>query len=839
VAHSETSTDLGAFLIAQQLVGKADLSDCLREWNRLQKLGVSVALQQLLIDRAGLSMAQLAQRLLQRKRFLVVCGACGSGRVLSDPRPSDCRACSGRYALLVDWPGGAETTAYLSTARAIGPGRPAAPASAQREGKLIGRYQLGALLGRGGMGDVYLAEDPAFGRQVALKVLRLDRRQGQELLQRFKREGRLLSTIEHPNVVRILDLDPDGLPPFLVMEYVEGQTLEQLLDGGCALDEALDMLSMAACGLAATHAQGIIHRDLKPANILIDGLGVAKVTDFGLAKRMDGQTMLTRTGQSLGTPAYMSPEQITGDPQAVGPEADVYALGILLYRILTGQLPFAEKRVVDLFSRTVTEDVPSPRLLRPELSRALDAVCRKATRCAKAQRYGSAAEFHQALRQAREAPAPRWDSGLIAKHGWKPALAAALLLLIVGLFSAGERAGRLPRAQAPGWRISPPAASPVSRSPRLVWRKSHGLEQAMLLGLAEGVLVLYDQKRGQLAGVRAVDGLRVWASGGSGLRPNIEQARVIGNQLYLRYDRDVEVLRAATGKTVWRLPDAQRARLGGRPFMTLFGRDTLYLSCRKGFGPLTAEGKLRWWIGGTHGPPDAIDARADKLVVMPEGGGVLVLSQQDGAELQFIRPFRRPANNLEELTVRLAPDSGLVAICRGDKLLLKDWNKGPRPPRWRVGLEDGNHILELDRQAVYTVCPGSRDSAFAAYDRLDGRRLLVVAAPACAVWREGAAYVVSRGPERGLQMMRVSGGRAKRGALQMRGAIGKPARLVSAGKLGLILAVGDQLVGLDPERLQLLWQYGPVGPQAWPVRVGRGRIAVVDAREVRLIEVGQ
>ena len=208
-------------------------------------------------------------------------------------------------------------------------------------GRLVaGRYRIIALLGKGGMGEVYRADDLTLGQAVALKFLPDEAARDEGLLDRFRNEVRIARRVSHPNVCRVYDVgDVDG-QTFFTMEYVDGEDLASLLRriGRLPPDKALDIARQLCAGLAAAHTKGVLHRDLKPANIMLDGRGQVVITDFGLAGLADN---IRGNEIRSGTPAYMAPEQLAG--KEVSPRSDIYALGLVLYEVFTGKRAFAEK----------------------------------------------------------------------------------------------------------------------------------------------------------------------------------------------------------------------------------------------------------------------------------------------------------------------------------------------------------------------------------------------------------------------------------------------------------------------------------------------------------------
>src|SRR3954470_4066189 len=226
------------------------------------------------------------------------------------------------------------------------------------------------------MADVYRAYDRALERPVALKILRPAAAVDPELVRRFDRESEIVASIAHPNVVAITDHGASGDDHFMAMELIDGPTLQQLLiaRGRLSEDEATRIGRDVAAGLAAAHAAGIVHRDLKPANILIAADGHAKVGDFGIA-HLEAMTQLTRTGEVLGTPRYIAPEQVTGRVDA---RADVYALGIVLYEMAVGRPPFDGDSPIEVVRKHLRDKPVPPRRVVPGLSRRFESVVLRA-----------------------------------------------------------------------------------------------------------------------------------------------------------------------------------------------------------------------------------------------------------------------------------------------------------------------------------------------------------------------------------------------------------------------------------------------------------------------------
>lgn len=276
------------------------------------------------------------------------------------------------------------------------------------------RYRLARLIGRGGMGNVYLGVQPHIGSRVAVKVLSQECAREPELVERFFQEARAVNLIKHENIVSVIDMArlPDGRP-FIVMEYIEGVTLAKVITNGRApLGGIVQVMSDVLSALDAAHAIGIVHRDLKPDNILITGKGHARVLDFGIAKLAPAlrahEGARTETGALLGTPAYMAPEQISGRGEIDG-RTDVYAAGIVLFEAVTGRVPFAGATLFDMMRAQLEDDPPHPRALREDLPEPMEAVILTALAKDPAMRFQSAAAMANALEQASAGlPQEQW-----------------------------------------------------------------------------------------------------------------------------------------------------------------------------------------------------------------------------------------------------------------------------------------------------------------------------------------------------------------------------------------------------------------------------------------------
>ncbi|MBE9498603.1 serine/threonine protein kinase [Streptomyces sp. GKU 257-1] len=282
---------------------------------------------------------------------------------------------------------------------------------AVREQLLGGRYRLVQQLGEGGMGQVWEARDETLGRPVAVKVISLltgGGSRGEEARARFLREARITAHLQHPHIVTIHDLGEsgpeNGNAPFLVMELVRGEGLDIILArGGVRLEEAARWGAQVCEALTEAHAAGVMHRDIKPSNVFITHTGDVKVLDFGVARAADPYattTRLTQTGFIVGTPPYMAPEQARGHPE---PSSDLYALGCLLFELITGRLPFQAPDSVGYLTAHLSQEPPAPSSVRPDIPGAWDSLVLRLLSKGPAERYGTAADASRALWQLNQA----------------------------------------------------------------------------------------------------------------------------------------------------------------------------------------------------------------------------------------------------------------------------------------------------------------------------------------------------------------------------------------------------------------------------------------------------
>ena len=262
--------------------------------------------------------------------------------------------------------------------------------------KINNRYEIVKTIGEGGMANVYLANDTILDRKVAIKVLRGDLSSDDKFIRRFQREALSVSNLSHPNIVEVYDVGEEDGSHYIVMEYIEGKTLKQLLKKreSLTLTEVIDIMSQLTDGIAHAHDSYIIHRDIKPQNIMIEDDGRIKITDFGIAMALNA-TQLTQTNSVMGSVHYLPPEQASGKSATV--KSDIYSLGILMYELLTGTVPFKGDNAVEIALKHMKEKIPSIRKQDPSIPQSVENIITKATAKNPRNRYDSAKEMYEDL----------------------------------------------------------------------------------------------------------------------------------------------------------------------------------------------------------------------------------------------------------------------------------------------------------------------------------------------------------------------------------------------------------------------------------------------------------
>jgi len=344
--------------------------------------------------------------------------------------------------------------------------------------RYFGDYELLGEIARGGMGVVYRAKQVSLDRTVAVKMMRPGLLATEAEIRRFYTEAKTAARLQHPNIVAIHEVGEfEGLHYFS-MDFVEGPSLDALVrERPLSSEEAARYVQVLAEAVQYAHAQGVLHRDLKPSNVLVDAAGRPRITDFGLARPLEGDTGTTAAGTVMGTPAYMPPEQAAGQHDRLSPASDVYSLGAILYELLTGRPPFRSVSQIETVRMVLEEKPAPPRELNPDISREMEAICLRCLEKDPAKRYGSAAELAGELDRFLRGEAGPVRLAALRRSTWRwPMVAAACavvaLVVVLVMWSAGRRhyiriaeprvAGVLVEAPA---ILGPLAAAPAVAAP--------------------------------------------------------------------------------------------------------------------------------------------------------------------------------------------------------------------------------------------------------------------------------------------------------------------------------------------------------------------------------------
>ena len=378
-------------------VTQLQLDESLREQQALSRDGSPVLLGQILLKKGYITTEQFLEVLRRQKREVVRCPGCETIYDSKD-QPEGAKFVCTRCGTVVQVPWReTEAVSPKGTPRPI----PVGATEPDYKGEAVGRYLILEKIGQGGMGVVYKALHRDLNRVFALKVLRAGEMTTFETVRRFQREARLAAKLRHPNIVAVHDAGEEQGIHYIAMEYIEGEPLSsRLIARRARARDNLVLMEKVVRAVAHAHAQGVIHRDLKPSNVMVDRAGEPHIMDFGLARGTgDDGSLLTRSGSFLGTPFYMAPEQIEGDRPVVDAQTDVYALGVMLYEILSGRLPHVGAHSAETFARIVRREPVPLRQINPKIHADLETLCMKAMEKDRRVRYPGADVLAEELRR--------------------------------------------------------------------------------------------------------------------------------------------------------------------------------------------------------------------------------------------------------------------------------------------------------------------------------------------------------------------------------------------------------------------------------------------------------
>jgi eukaryotic-like serine/threonine-protein kinase len=523
------------------------------------------------------------------------CPQCGHGLQCLGGREATCTGCGGTFRLE------SGTATELLSAELP---------------RTLGRFQLLELLGRGSFGAVYKARDAELDRAVAIKVPRTGSFSGREEEERFLREARSAAQLIHPAIVQVHEIAYEGAMPYIVSDYVEGRTLSQLAaDRRPSFHKVAELVARIADAVDYAHRRGVIHRDINPRNILIDAAGLPHVTDFGLARRDEGSILVTLDGQVLGTPAYMSPEQAAGDQAKVDGRSDVYSLGVVLYELLAGELPFRGS-VPMLLHQVINDEARSPRWLNDHIPRDLETICLKAMAKSPGRRYASAGDMAGDLRRflnglpilarpvGRRERALKWVRRRPAVAALLATVAGLLLAVTVGSIFASVRFAQVAKgereAKIDAGRQRHHAEEAAARA-----RAERGL---LLLegGNAEGLLDLLAARESMESTPDAQEPWSIlWSGWYAACKNRLE--RVVGHDdevTRVAFSSDGELLATASYKTVRLWKTATGQPHGGALQLRRRFCDMTFSPDGKTLAVATSESTLRLWDTSACQPLD-------------------------------------------------------------------------------------------------------------------------------------------------------------------------------------------------------------------------------------------
>ncbi|MGE0709522.1 MAG: WD40 repeat domain-containing serine/threonine protein kinase [Planctomycetota bacterium] len=581
---------------------------------------------------------------------------------------------------------------------------------------LGGRFQVRGTLGRGGMGVVYRAYDLQSEREVALKLLA--RSAERATLERFRREGELTAALRHPGIVSIHSGGELDGQPYLAYELVpESRTLEQVLPT-LPLPERVQMLVRVAQAVAYAHERGVVHRDLKPPNVLVTPLGAPLVADFGLASGRDLER-LTKSGTMIGTPSYMAPELITGDREQIGPHTDVWALGVMLYEALTGELPFQGGSLLELAATIMRDDPVPPRQRVKEVSPALEAVCLMAMRREGAERYPDAgalaADLEAALAGGKISASTSTGFERALGSLRRPLALAPLALVLLGAlgllaWAVGRRAPA--PSPSPGAAGRPASGPPRADEAQAALAAARGLAdpRARLLALEAWL----DRNPGHRARTEALASLRSLAP-----RVPLLHLRAADEQALLFLDEDHLLVQTPQALEEWQVSgDGQAPRW--RQELAAGGGRALERSARGALAALAAE---RCWLGAPRAL-EVLPFRGVRCFAFDAAGERLAIAA--GAEVHLVGVADRqvrvsyPSPRLPVWSLVWAPDGAELAATIGDKggpaLCVWDLSVGPRAEPRIAPLDMNDPLLSISADGR-SLLTGDRAGSLWVFDR--------------------------------------------------------------------------------------------------------------------------
>ena len=438
------------------------LKSALEFQETFRKQGVHLSLGQVILNLGLATADQVAKAIAHGGTAVLRCPKCMRRFTVPEyaaNRRYKCEPCKAYLEIIIDEALHAAPGAIPSPSPGGGPAPAAPPARKDPfEGRVFGPYTIVRRIAKGGMGAVYLGERNGTPEKVAIKILTEEFSRMPGIQGRFKREADTAGRLEHPNIVRQIEMSRQDSYIYIVSEFLDGGSLadliirEKKLPPARAVSLACDILA----GLHHAHARGVIHRDIKPANVLLTADGRAKVIDFGLARDAEAQTILTMAGNVVGTPAFMAPEQAMGEQ--AGTSADLYSTGVLLYLMLTGKKPFEGKSIVDTLNKQISDPLPSPRALNGEVPEELERVLRKICEKKPSKRYATLPEAIAALKKS---------VGLPADPVERPQEAAIETVKALPLPTPDLVAAREAESKPPTRRVPPP--STVTAKPAWDW----------------------------------------------------------------------------------------------------------------------------------------------------------------------------------------------------------------------------------------------------------------------------------------------------------------------------------------------------------------------------------